>query len=847
MSGENNKKNKLVSDKNNTYFTENRIMKGSSIPTEGTYLTGDIIINDGSISTDEPMWICNEGGTPGKWGLVGSTNTIIVPSYNAMMKSKVTAGTMVYVSNDESDGDGPGFYIVLSVKEANGIKVPATVEKINKKENNVPVLSYDPSMPEGTKMYLKDNEDLIIKFNFTSNTYGDGKYRVYRDGVLIRSFSAAKGNVLVNLGPITMDGTFNITVTATDYLTIPAPETLSFTVIVGGLKLTSSFEESLATDIFEVGGKISFPYKATVADLNAKMKLNIKVLFNNTDVVTKETIELNGSSVNGIWESPVLSKRGSYTIVAQAYTGSSLTDTTAGTFVSNQLSYDFKVLAENEIAISSTMQVNQIDNNTYLSIPFKVVSKVANYFVVRGELSKQVNGAWQVIKSTTGNGISTTVNVINYWSVGKLDIGTYKFKLSAYTVDGGIKSLEDEERELLVVESSYERVQPVTANLIAWFDANDKRNNDEEPNVWYNKESLGDTYRILLHDLNYSSNGWKHVDSTLEDDEDGEMMLKFTGESYGELVKMNNGQVEGRYKPFSIFENSGQPGITIETAFRTRCIGERNSRVITCMDSDKTDSPGIAITFEELLIGSDSQVNVAEFMEDEWIHVAFVVDNNIRNLKDIGQENIENLNQTKTIRIYINGVLCACNTYKNDKFLDASGNSFPLLLNTCLNNMGEPINFGECEIKFLRIYNSYLTSSDVLTNYISHIYGQEDQIAMRDRNNVDIAVLPTVTFRRNVNSNNTANFGILNSITDKKTSKSTCVDCSMEFNDGEGNVIVYDNVDVYLQGTSSLQYPVKNYKIKCYNDAERKSKNKIVPPIKEGEWVPDYTYTFKCD
>ena len=85
-----------------------------------------------------------------------------------------------------------------------------------------------PSMPEGTKMYLKDNEELILKFNFTANTYGDGKYRVYRDGVLLKSFSAAKGNVIVNLGKITMDGTFNITVTATDYLTIPAPETLSY-------------------------------------------------------------------------------------------------------------------------------------------------------------------------------------------------------------------------------------------------------------------------------------------------------------------------------------------------------------------------------------------------------------------------------------------------------------------------------------------------------------------------------------------------------------------------------------------------------------------------------------------
>jgi hypothetical protein len=848
MSEENKNKSKLVSDRLNTFFTNNKIIMGSGIPTEGTFNKGDIIVNEGPTSVEEPMWICNEGGTPGKWGLVGTTSTSIVRSYSAMMKTRAMVGNLFYVMNDELWEGEPGFYIVLSVKvDEDGNKVPDEVERINKKENNVPVLSYDPSMPEGTKMYLDDNEDLILKFNFTSNTYGDGKYRVYRDGVLMRAFSAAKGNVIVNLGPITMEGTFNITVTATDYLTIPAPETLSFTVIVGGLTLSSTFEETLTTAIFEEGDIIQFPYIATVSDLTATMKLNIQLLNSDNEVVQNELLTLSGAAVSGMWNSSPVTARGRYTLVAQAYTGASLEDETEGTFVSNQLKYEFRVLQENEIGISSSLQFNQIDDQTYLSIPFKVVSRIANYFVVRGKLEKETNGSWVEVKATSGNGILSTVNITNYWSVGKLEIGNYRFTLSAYTVDGGIKSLEDDVKELLVVESSYERVQPITANLIAWFDANDKRNNDEHPDIWFNNSKLGDTYRIILHDLNYNSNGWKHIDTSLADDEDGEMMLKMTGESYGELVKMNNGEIEGPYSPFSIFSNSGQPGITIETAFRTRCIGERNSRVMTCMDTTKFDSPGAAISFDTLAIGSDSQVNTAEFMEDEWIHCAFVIDNNIRTLKDIGQENIENLNQTSTIRIYINGVLCACNTYKTDKFLDASGRAFPLILNACLQETGEFGNFGECEIKFLRIYNSYLTSSEVLNNYVSHIYDQEEQIAMRDRNDVDIATLPTITFRRNLLSNNKNNFAILNSITDKKTSKKTCVDCIMEYNDGEGNITIFDNVDVYLQGTSSLQYPVKNYKIKCYNDAERTSKNKIVPPGKEDVWVGDYTYTLKCD
>ena len=151
-------------------------------------------------------------------------------------------------------------------------KTPSTVDKINKKESAVPTLTYDASMPEGRRIYLKDDEELIIRFN-SSNTYGDGKYRVYRNGSLIKSWSGAKGNVIANLGPITTDGTYEITVTATDYLTIPAPETLTFKVIVGGLKVSSTFDETLLTAIYEEGDVIEFPYTASLADASQRMKL----------------------------------------------------------------------------------------------------------------------------------------------------------------------------------------------------------------------------------------------------------------------------------------------------------------------------------------------------------------------------------------------------------------------------------------------------------------------------------------------------------------------------------------------------------------------------------------------
>ena len=859
-------KYKIISGKNNTFFANNRMMEGSSIPTEGTFQTGDIIVNNGPTAVDEPMWICNEGGTPGKWGLLNNTNTTIVPSYAAMLQSKANVGSLFYVIADESEAledgtTGAGFYIITTIKEnENGKKVPATWDKLNKKESTIPKLTYDSSMPEGTKIYITEEDELIVRFNFSSNTYGDGKYRAYRDGTLIKSWSGAKGNVIVNLGKIEVDGTFNISITATDYLTIPAPETLNFTVIVGGLKLNSTFDRVLVNAIYEEGDFIEFPYTVKLADASQSMKLKIEMLHEDGSVFKEEVLQLEGTAASSIWESPILTQKGTYTLTAQAFTGESVSDETEGTFLSGKLTYFIRVLEKNEIAIiDEYVGGEELTNDMYFSVPFRILSKISDFFVMKGEIYRNnEDGSRTLINQTSNTGISTKVNVTNYWSVGKLEVGSYTYIIKGYTVDGGVES-DPVETTIEVVQSTYQRISYVNnSNLIAYFDANNKRNNDGNPEVWENSSKFtGDKYKILLHGLNYKNNGWKHIDESLSDDEDGEMMLKFTGESYGEMVQMVN-DVARPYSPFSIFKSGGSEGITIETAIRTRNIGELNTRVLTCMKSDSLSDPGVAISYDTMAVASNSQVNKLEFIEDEWVHMTFVVDRNIRTLNRVGQNMIEDVNPTYTLRIYINGVLCSCSTMSEDdekeSLLDASFEAYPLILNGCrlLDNAGNVTfgNFGECEIKFIRIYNSYLKSSEVLQNYISHIYDIEEQKRVDDKNNTDLATMPTIVFKRKVGEKyqNNASFARLHSIKNKAESKKTFVDCVMEYNDGAGNIHVYNNIDVYLQGTSSLQYPVKNYKIKAWVDEEKTEKLKFTPPGKDDlGWVNDSTYTLKCD
>ena len=57
---------KLISDKNNPYFKNNKLESGSSAPTTGTYSIGDMIINTNP-SNGIYAWVCSVAGTPGTW------------------------------------------------------------------------------------------------------------------------------------------------------------------------------------------------------------------------------------------------------------------------------------------------------------------------------------------------------------------------------------------------------------------------------------------------------------------------------------------------------------------------------------------------------------------------------------------------------------------------------------------------------------------------------------------------------------------------------------------------------------------------------------------------------------
>ena len=705
--------------------------------------------------------------------------------------------------------------------------------------SNVPELSYVAEFPQGQRLYYSVGDNVTILVRFTSTTYGDCTLRIYKDNVLFKTMTSLKGTIAINLGTLTTEGTSVYRVSGADYMGIAAPEDLTFTVVCGGLTLSSTFDTVISNTVFETNTSISVPYDVRCSDTSQTVKLFCTITdasgATNSEIINTASYQKTGSWYVG------LKPRGTYTVTLQAYTGTSISNTSD--LISPKLSYVFNVLADGEISIVSELESTGINTNTSLSIPYRVSGKNVSTLLMRGTLYKVTNygqpsESLTSVKTTPTSGVQSTVGITSYWFVGKLDAGTYKYEMRSYTLDSQKTSLGVASGYFTVESASYSGIQPVSENLIAWFDANDMRNSVENPDQWNNKVLAYPQYQIKLHNLNYNTNGWKHVDESLSDSESGEMMLKFTGDSYGELINKNTGR---QILPLDGF-NDATNGYAMEVVFRTRCVGEMDSRVITCQKGIDLNSAGFSVTHEDLYIGSSAQSTKLGFAEDEWIHATFVIDRNVRTLEQVGLNNIENMNPVYSMRIYINGVFCSCTALTNDRFVDSLGNANPLILNAAMIN-GVAQYFGECEIKMIRLYNRYLTSSEVLNNYISSIYDLEEQSAMKDKNDLSIAHLPIITFKRK-NTTGNSNFQILNSITEKKVSKTTYVDCVIEIQNTDGTITVWENAEVFLQGTSSLQYPVKNYKIKLYTDT---TKNKKMKVQLQDDWQPESTFTLKCD
>ena len=98
----------IVTNRDNTFFTNNKMTVGSGIPASGSYKIGDIVISD-SQANGVFGWVCTQAGDPGRWEVIGSGagggNSVLVEYSNVVeitdARTSINIGIPEY--NKETD------------------------------------------------------------------------------------------------------------------------------------------------------------------------------------------------------------------------------------------------------------------------------------------------------------------------------------------------------------------------------------------------------------------------------------------------------------------------------------------------------------------------------------------------------------------------------------------------------------------------------------------------------------------------------------------------------------------------------------------------------------------------
>ena len=368
---------------------------------------------------------------------------------------------------------------------------------------------------------------------------------------------------------------------------------------------------------------------------------------------------------------------------------------------------------------------------------------------------------------------------INYWNISTLKIGKHKLSIKGITKDKSQTYTLDINLE--IIESSYEMQQPVTQGLMCWFDAVDKSNQSEDRDKWEDKS--GNNTNVSFYNMNYSTNGWN-----------GEALL-LDGKAYAEI-------------DITPFDNNAEYGLTIDVLFETENIGNEEARVLDCT-STLNSASGIYVNTKDATIKSIEAFGTTPFAEKNKTRITWVIDRD-----------------RKFAQIYVNAVLCE-NLFLSDdnEYLESFQHDQKIYLNSLKGNS----NYGKCKIYTLRVYERALSHEEILQNHIADIKNKSEQKKKYDFNFND--TMPTMYLYGDTTAM-TKDFAVPMRV--KYISPSDEYGQSFDL-DGAKSMVSW-------QGTSSLQYAVKNYKIKLKDNEGNKFK---YTPFENG--IEESTFCLKCD
>ena len=368
----------------------------------------------------------------------------------------------------------------------------------------------------------------------------------------------------------------------------------------------------------------------------------------------------------------------------------------------------------------------------------------------------------------------------SYYKTSSLTEGIHTIKIEVYDITE--TKMDYVTWTIEITPSTYQMKTPTTAGAILIATAKNKSNADENREIWVGTNQDGE--RIEAELVNFSFNdesGW------------GDDQLLITGDSYVEI-------------PIAPLSDNAKYGFTLDIEFSTKPIGVEDALVLDLWDEE--NNCGIKITTEELIMQSKAGNRCdLYFEEDEITSAMFVIDRH-----------------EKTAKVYLNGVMCEA-----FHLTDYEANGVKYLEDFTVTKNIKLGGSGHTAVKNIRVYQVALTTDEIINNFISN-----ETVKSKQRELVEFQKgndLPTMTI-----------YGDFSGL--GKNDKKPCdiVYVSTDTNKyGESFTIDGKYSQLQYQGTSSMAYPIKNYRI---NPRDKNGKKKINPFI---GGKPESRFTLKAD
>ena len=367
-----------------------------------------------------------------------------------------------------------------------------------------------------------------------------------------------------------------------------------------------------------------------------------------------------------------------------------------------------------------------------------------------------------------------------YYRTNTLTEGVHTIKMEVYDVTETVSDYII--WTVTVTPSTYEMLQPVKAGSLFIGTAQNMTNSSENKEVWRGTDQDGAIVDGILHNFAFNSeSGWV-------DDE-----LLISGASSVEI-------------PITPLANNAKYGFTLDIEFASKMIGVDDALVLNLWDDEK--DCGIKITTEQVILRS-AEGNQADlyFTDSEMTSVMFVIDRN-----------------EATAKIYLNGVMCSA-FHLSDYSIDG----VPYLEDFTVNNTITLGGSGHARIKNLRVYQVALSTDEILNNFMANETRKAEQKALVEFQKGNH--LPTLTIY--------CDFSGLGK-NDKKPCAITYVSTDEE-KYGKSFTLTHKKSTCQYQGTSSMAYPIKNYRINLADEAGNKWKYDF--PYGQ----PERRFTLKAD